>query len=68
MHSEERTIQIVKAEPSENDQIRYWRVEWNDRGGGEGFVLLFLDSTYCRDIEPRLSEMWTGSEVRALSP
>ena len=66
MDDEGRTLQIVKAEPSEKDSIRYWRVEWNNRGGGEGFALLFSDSTYRDDIEPRLSEMWTSSEVRDL--
>jgi hypothetical protein len=39
------TLEIVGADPSEKDGMRYWRVTWNDRGGGDGHVSLYSDAT-----------------------
>ena len=62
----DRTLEIVGADPSDKDGIRYWRVTWNDRGGGEGHVSLYSDETYQKRIAPRAREFWTMEEVEEL--
>jgi len=62
----EASLQIVGAEMSDKDGIRYWRVTWNDRSGGDGFLSLYVDSDYQEKIAPRLHEMWTMQQVLAL--
>jgi hypothetical protein len=53
MSAPEASLQIVSTTVTERESSLLWRVEWEDRSGGDGVTSLFGESTYQRQIAPR---------------
>ena len=60
------SLQIVSTTVVENEGIPFWRVEWEDRNGGEGIVSVYGEATYQERIAPRVRDFWTFEEIYAL--
>jgi hypothetical protein len=50
----------------EREGIPFWRVEREDRSGGDGVVSLHGEATYQERIAPRVRDSWTVEEICAL--
>jgi hypothetical protein len=62
----EPSLQIVSTTVTEREGILLWRVEWEDRSGGEGVTSLFGEHIYEGQIAPRVGDLWTREEIHAI--
>jgi hypothetical protein len=62
----EPSLQIVSTTVTEREGVLLWRVEWEDRSGGDGVTSLLGEHTYEGQIAPRVRDLWTLEEIYAL--